>query len=584
MEIRLNPILSRCTSQHWRDIVLTPDELFLDLLSYHGELIKITSFSAYKDKLKAAAAYVNRVLPVELNLKLSQKCTVLVDQINAETKIKSHHVSTYASIERFGLQHNKRKAGGVIVSPSDQPKRMRVDSGTVGFTDNIMEEDDEGRYFYDENENQLAIDGGLTPSLQAIKSLEDLTLKEPHNIAAWSELHSRLVTSGLPKRNELGLACLSEGLNHNPKSAQLWTQYLRLFYRTQSVENNDEFDKVISFCDDHVELDTAFWMLRVNLTRNIVDKGQILEKYISRLLEVEEKTFELELVNAILYRAHLLQLESGVDEASETIVGFTQVYDFSNTSRLALWLTWLTIRVTGSLPDEFTTVKIDLTRAHTIKSSITHFDPLVYPFFEQSEETQFELDQTDLDSVMTAVNEVTDNWSHSDAREMLLLQIVEIIHKSSKTDYASSIAHKLKRASFYSLAIYLQSESLQIDDDNLYSPSVSFILGYQATEQAKDEPDSALGFLEGTISHFYKGDCTPQILIHLYRRLLQVTLSDKEPLLNVDNEVDLPELDSVKKVLDSNNLWLWCCYLLAEYINHPEDMSQYFEMVLRAIG
>ena len=67
------------SGQHWRDVVLTPDELYLDLLSYSGDLIKLSSFTEYNDKLKASAAFVNRVLPPELSLNLSQKCLFLVE-------------------------------------------------------------------------------------------------------------------------------------------------------------------------------------------------------------------------------------------------------------------------------------------------------------------------------------------------------------------------------------------------------------------------------------------------------------------------------------------------------------------------
>ena len=594
---------SRCTSQHWRDIVLTPDELFLDLLSYHGELIKLTSFAAYADKLKAAAAYVNRVLPAELNLKLSQKCMVLVDQINAETKIKSHHVSTYAPIERHGLQHNKRKAGGVIVEQDVASKRLRLDS--CPRLPSMREENEEDmRYFYDENENELgdtSDNNALLPSLQAIKDLEEVTLAEPHNINAWSELAKRLISSRLPKRNELGLACLSEALDQNPKCARLWSQYLRLFYKSQSAEQqNDEFDRVIAFCDDHVELDTGFWQLRLDLTRNIVDKGQILEKYISRLLEVadeeeKEKSFEVELTNAILFRTHLLHLESGLDEASATIIGFTAVYNFANVSRLVLWLSWLTLRLTGQLPDCFTTVNIDLRQPLVLKSPLAMFDPAVYPFFERlsDDESQFELDPSDYESLTVAVDEIIDNWGnedHSDS-ELLLLQIVEIIHKSKNAgDFASSCADKMRMASFYALAIYLQSESLQIDDNATHAPSVSFVLSYQAAEQANDRA-SAAGFLESTISRYYKGDSiNSEHLVHLYRRLLQVTLSEKEPLLNVIDSMTLPELSSVTMVLGVDNLWLWCCYLLAQSIQNETEndddnsMVPYFELVLRAIS
>ena len=503
---------------------MTPDELFLDLLCYHGDLIKLGSFSAYADKIKAAAAYVNRVLPAELNLKLGQKCMVLVDQINAETNVKSHHVSTYSAVERYGLQHNKRKAGGVILS--EQPKRLRYDSG-IEQQPNLNEIEDEQRY-YDENENELEMDG-LSPSLQAIKELEDVTLAEPKNVNAWMELHARLLVSSLPRSTELGLACLSEALNFNPTSARLWTNYLRLFYKSQNVENNEELLKVTEFCEEHVELDPEFWTVYVNLSKSIIVKGQILEKYISRLLQAdeenEEKAFEVQLTNAILHRVHLLHLESSVEEAAEFVLGFITVYDFCNVSRLTLWLTWLSLKVDSKVPDDFSTVKIDLKREITLfTTAISHFDPSVFPFFSSNGSNSYQLDQCDFETITSAIDEMANEWKREDTAERLLLQAVEIVHRSSKVDYASQIAQKIRSPNFYALAIYLDSETVQIDEESLNEPSLSFILSYQIAREERKE----CSFLEGAISKFYKGQVSNFDVLALYRRLLQVTLPNKE--------------------------------------------------------
>ena len=73
-------------------MVLTPDELYLDLLSYSGDLIKLSSFTEYNDKLKASAAFVNRVLPPELSLNLSQKCLFLVEGKKITLLRKNDHM------------------------------------------------------------------------------------------------------------------------------------------------------------------------------------------------------------------------------------------------------------------------------------------------------------------------------------------------------------------------------------------------------------------------------------------------------------------------------------------------------------
>ena len=88
-------------------MVLTPDELYLDLLSYSGDLIKLSSFTEYSDKLKASAAFVNRVLPPELSLNLSQKCLFLVEGkiiFLADFRLYSKEIRKIKTFEKFKMR------------------------------------------------------------------------------------------------------------------------------------------------------------------------------------------------------------------------------------------------------------------------------------------------------------------------------------------------------------------------------------------------------------------------------------------------------------------------------------------------
>jgi len=69
----------RCVGQHRRDITMQGHEIFLDLLAYNRDIIKMDSFSDYNDQLKVTQAYLNRILPSELVLNISQKCVLLVE-------------------------------------------------------------------------------------------------------------------------------------------------------------------------------------------------------------------------------------------------------------------------------------------------------------------------------------------------------------------------------------------------------------------------------------------------------------------------------------------------------------------------
>jgi hypothetical protein len=69
----------RCVGQHRRDITMQGHEVFLDLLAYNRDIIKMDSFTDYNDQLKVTQAYLNRILPSELVLNITQKCVLLVE-------------------------------------------------------------------------------------------------------------------------------------------------------------------------------------------------------------------------------------------------------------------------------------------------------------------------------------------------------------------------------------------------------------------------------------------------------------------------------------------------------------------------
>ena len=186
----------------------------------------------------------------------------------------------------------------------------------------------------------------LKPSLQAIKELEDLTLKEPKNINAWLQLERRLTKSYLPKKYELGLACLAEGLNFNPTNGKLWRRYWILFNQTYpEADRNDDFRKkkteIKEFCEENVDLGcNDFWTKYINMEKTFSSKAEVLEKYIARLLQhqisvkkaresltdrEEKADYQLQFASAILYRAFLLTLEGSINDAQDFILDFVKL-------------------------------------------------------------------------------------------------------------------------------------------------------------------------------------------------------------------------------------------------------------------
>ena len=174
-----------------------------------------------------------------------------------------------------------------------------------------------------------------------------MTLKEPKNINARLQLERRLTKSYLPKKYELGLACLAEGLNFNPSNGKLWRRYWILFNQTYpEADRNDDFRKkkteIKEFCEENVDLGcNDFWTKYINMEKTFSSKAEVLEKYIARLLSNQIQcnkqgwsshpqftplpNYELQLASAIIYRAYLLTLEGSINDAQDFIIDFIKL-------------------------------------------------------------------------------------------------------------------------------------------------------------------------------------------------------------------------------------------------------------------
>ena len=88
------------------------------------------SFPEYKDKLKASMAFANKICPKELILNLSEKCLLLIEEINRHAKIEEPFiVSRYSVLKTSNilLQNsrkmtitNKEQRSGFFMSPNEE--------------------------------------------------------------------------------------------------------------------------------------------------------------------------------------------------------------------------------------------------------------------------------------------------------------------------------------------------------------------------------------------------------------------------------------------------------------------------------
>ena len=324
----------------------------------------------------------------------------------------------------------------------------------------------------------------LKPSLQAIKELEDLTLKEPKNINAWLQLERRLTKSYLPKKYELGLACLAEGLNFNPTNGKLWRRYWILFNQTYpEADRNDDFRKkkteIKEFCEENVDLGcNDFWTKYINMEKTFSSKAEVLEKYIARLLQhqisvkkarhsltdrEEKDDYELQFASAILYRAYLFTLEGLITDAQDFILEFIklcpQLYstdspedqeyrqnhdreseiEFDQVVVPSLMLVTSHLIIRNELPEYLQQPRFKIfsrKQFQDMKSELVTFDQYQFIFMPEKFKGDLKLKlneesnsrMTELQKLFRGIVELEEGWN-SDCKS-LVLQLFELFHRS----------------------------------------------------------------------------------------------------------------------------------------------------------
>ena len=476
------------------------------------------------------------------------------------------------------MQHNKRKAGSVLssVTGSEQAeKRRRYDSTMDQTLDQLDDENDEGpRYFMPEDENEGENDGDegdydgnedheeLKPSLQAIKELEDLTLKEPKNINAWLQLERKLTKSFLPKKYELSLACLAEGLNFNPTNGKLWRRYWILFNQTYpEADRNDDFRKkkieIKEFCEENVDLGcNDFWTKYINMEKTISSKAEVLEKYIARLLPNQisyckwfnssnsrrmeltpPRNFELQFASAILYRAYLMTLDGSTNDAKTLILDFIKLcpqfyssnspeleeyecnhdpdseIDFHPIVKLGLALSTTHLVIQNELPQCFqqSRFKILAIKDFDFKSELVKFDTKLIKFNlgKLHSDFKFNLDSesiallTELNKLVGGTNYFEENWDSD--YESLVLQLYELIERADNTiiDIARQVPF-WSACSFWSTAFDLLTFYLSIHSGEEVQSAFDKYLLYQYTDPELTHMEPTIGFV--LAYHMYELD------------------------------------------------------------------------------
>lgn len=291
-------------------------------------------------------------------------------------------VSRYSTIKSSKILRQNSRSATVADKPAGS-EQGTVSTLHAPWKDAEMEESEEtNRYFLDSSPLEEA---------NHIKELESLTLLHPTREDLYLTLVQRYINSRIPNNKPLALAALSEALEHNPKSGVLWRRYILLYNEIFPNPSGPDWTGLMEFCDDTVDLDGQLWNTRVNLLKT--NKANTIEKYISRLLEAENtEKYEVELVNAILYRSFLYTIELNFVEAALTISQFIEIHPFQSENQCLLWLVYTFIHLHEQFPTSVLSLQLvlDLTRP------IEHFrlDENVFdPHFPTSSSSSITLPQ-----------------------------------------------------------------------------------------------------------------------------------------------------------------------------------------------
>ena len=319
----------------------------------------------------------------------------------------------------------------------------------------------------------------------------------------------------------------------------MWRRYILLYSDVFPNPDTSEWRTLMDFCEEHVELESSFWNSRIN--SQTTGKGDSLEKYISRVLTSDDvRKFELQLLNAIIYRSFLYSLELNFTEATLTISNFLEVLNelevFRSRAKCILWQIFTFIHLNQTFP----TFILPLKNLIDLNQDWPNFaiDENLYDSFELHEEkNNFQIPLGDYSELKTdlksGIEEVISTWSENRDAAAGLIQLVEIYDRLDNANgiFSLSTARQLpKCVELWALSAFLSENPTKVWEESLVRMGENVNLTFMAVRywfnQPEDEENcaSALRSLEEVILPYFERALEedhdePSVLL-LFRKLI----------------------------------------------------------------
>ncbi|KAI9205722.1 uncharacterized protein BJ171DRAFT_51042 [Polychytrium aggregatum] len=301
-----------CTSQHFKDLGMSDDDLLVDLLSYVGESNQPQTTDALRKKLLQSR--VER-RPLE----------GFVDVLTSHAQLSGTLADGITPLS----QHKREQhigSGGPDAGIRNEPDAPPIDFSPP-FTPHV----------YVKGLANLLNGEGIKPSryfegFAHVEEYEAHVAKEPHNIVLWINYAAACLPADLsyeslskPSRNlNKSLGVLSKALTNNRTSPHLWHFYLELYTRRgKDVDIRSVMEKAIKFAPSHLELFWRFYRWEPDAEARLALLNRMLSQWLANengALDPQAQSHAI--INAAVARARWYLDQDKQEAAADSLQHF----------------------------------------------------------------------------------------------------------------------------------------------------------------------------------------------------------------------------------------------------------------------
>ncbi|CAN9498667.1 unnamed protein product [Ophioblennius macclurei] len=345
-----------CSWQHMRDVSLTGNQLFEDILSYSLNLIGCSEKSSDDDISAATESYMKKLFGLNRDrMGLDQKAVLLVSKVNESRR----HVPPFTTCKDPRRWRPRSGAAASAVPKDDDgdeaagatPGRAVEDHlGASVLRDSVdaCVTSEDRRYFLSETDD--------------VCNLESSVADSPGDTQLWIKLAFKYLNQGHSSGEEnleAALNTLSRALENNSEDPEVWTHYLTLFSKRG---NREEVQEMCEMAVEHAA-DHRVWWKYLTLEASFEGKDSVCERLLTFLMTESSPDasprLSFHLMEALLYRVELSVFSGREENAvgllqgaleSHRQVGVAARLDPSD--RAVLWLSYIHLLEFRRLPSD----------------------------------------------------------------------------------------------------------------------------------------------------------------------------------------------------------------------------------------